>query len=60
MKITDSEARKAAETLKKYCIEHAYCDGCIFDIGNVCKNCLLVSKMPFNWIKQLDTLRGYG
>ena len=28
-KTGDSEARKAAETLKKYCIEHVYCDGCI-------------------------------
>ena len=43
-KIGDSEARKAAETLEKYCIEHVYCDGCIFDVGNVCKNCLLVNK----------------
>lgn len=57
-KIGESEARKAAETLEKYCIEHVYCDGCIFDVGNVCKNCLLVNKMPFNYIKQLDTLRG--
>lgn len=57
-KTGDSEARKAAEVLKKYCNEHVYCDECIFDIGNVCKNCLLVNKMPFDWIRQLDTLRG--
>lgn len=57
-KVGDSEARKAAETLKKYCDEHAYCDKCIFDIGNICHNCLLANKMPFDWIKQLDTLRG--
>lgn len=57
-KIGDSEAREAAETLEKYCNEHAYCDGCIFDKGNVCHNCLLVKKMPFDWIKQLDTLQG--
>lgn len=50
-KTGDSEARKAAETLKKYCIEHVYCDRCIFDTGNVCKSCLLVNKMPFDWIK---------
>ena len=57
-KTGDSEARKAAETLKKYCIDHVYCDGCIFDTGNVCKSCLLFNKMPYDWIKQLDTLRG--
>lgn len=57
-KIGDSEAREAAKTLEKYCNEHVYCDGCIFDKGNVCHNCLLTNKMPFDWIKQLDTLRG--
>lgn len=29
-KVGDSEARKAAETLKKYCKEHEYCENCIF------------------------------
>lgn len=50
-KITDSEARKAAETLRKYCDKHNYCDGCIFETGNIGRNCLLVNKMPFDWVK---------
>ena len=29
-KVGESEARKAAETLKKYCKEHEYCENCIF------------------------------
>lgn len=58
MKITDPEARKAAETLNEYCDKYRYCDGCIFSTGNIGENCLLTNKMPFDWIKQLDTLRG--
>lgn len=54
----DSKARKAAKTIRKYCNKRKYCEGCIFDMGNVGKNCLLVNKMPLDWIKQLDTLRG--
>lgn len=59
-KIEDSEARKAAETLKEYCNKHKYCEGCIFDTGKMIqvKNCLLSNKVPLDWIKQLDTLRG--
>lgn len=57
-KVGDSEARKAAKTLRKYCNKHKYCEGCIFDMKNTTRNCLLVNKLPFEWIKQLDTLRG--
>lgn len=57
-KTGDSKARKAAETLRKYCNKHKYCEGCIFDMGNVSENCLLLNKGPLEWIKQLDTLRG--
>lgn len=28
-KTGDLEARKAAETLKKYCNQHEYCENCI-------------------------------
>lgn len=57
-KIKDSEAREAARTLRKYCKKHKYCDGCIFDMGDTGKNCILLNNVPLDWIKQLDTLRG--
>lgn len=50
-KIEDLKARKAAETLRKYCNEHKFCKGCIFSTRNTCANCLLVNKLPFDWIK---------
>lgn len=50
-KVGDSEARKAAKTLRKYCNKHKYCERCVFDMGNVTRNCLLVNKLPFDWIK---------
>lgn len=57
-KTGDSEARKAAKILKKYCNEHKYCRNCLFAVGKEGAACLLVNKMPLDWIKQLDTLRG--
>lgn len=53
-KIGDSEARKAAEMLKKYCEEHEYCKNCIFAEKYVCS---LLNIVPCRW-KKLDTLRG--
>lgn len=53
-KVGDSEARKAAETLKKYCKEHEYCENCIFTGEYVCG---LLNIAPYRW-KKLDTLRG--
>lgn len=53
-KTGDSEARKAAETLKKYCEEHEYCENCIFAEKYVCS---LRNIVPCRW-KKLDTLRG--
>lgn len=50
-KIGDSEARKAAEILKKYCNEHKYCESCIFAVGKKGAACLLVNKLPFDWVK---------
>lgn len=50
-KIEDSKARKAAKTIRKYCNKHKYCEGCIFDMGNVGENCLLLNKGPLEWIK---------
>lgn len=50
-KVGDSEARKAAKTPRKYCDKHKYCERCVFDMGNVTRNCLLVNKLPFDWIK---------
>ena len=57
-KIGDSEARRAAKTIRKYCNKHKHCEGCIFDMGNTGRNCLLLNKVSLDWIKQLDTLRG--
>ncbi len=57
-KVGDSEARKAAKTLKKYCDKHKHCDGCIFSTGDIISNCILADELPLDWIRQLDTLRG--
>ena len=51
MKITDSEAKKAAETLKKYCNQHEYCENCIFAAGKKGAVCLLVNKLPLDWVR---------
>lgn len=45
-KTGDSEARKAAETLKKYCKEHEYCENCIFAEEYVCG---LLKIVPCRW-----------
>lgn len=50
-KVGDSEARKAAETLKKYCNEHKYCRNCLFAVGKKSAACLLVNKLPFDWVR---------
>jgi hypothetical protein len=50
-KVGDSEARKAAETLEKYCNEHKYCRNCLFGAGKKGANCLLVNKLPFDWVR---------
>jgi hypothetical protein len=50
-KTGDSEARKAAETLKKYCNEHKYCRNCLFAVGKKSAACLLVNKLPLDWVR---------
>ena len=50
-KTGDSEARKAAKTLRKYCNKHEYCNGCIFNMKKTTGNCLLVNKLPFDWVR---------
>nr|DAY78063.1 MAG TPA: hypothetical protein [Caudoviricetes sp.] len=50
-KIGDSKARKAAEILKKYCNEHKYCQNCLFAVGKKSAACLLVNKLPFDWVR---------
>lgn len=50
-KIKDSEAREAARTLRKYCNKHKYCQNCIFATGKMGANCLMASKLPFDWVK---------
>lgn len=50
-KTGDSEARKAAKILKKYCNEHKYCRNCLFAVGKEGTACLLVNKFPFDWVR---------
>lgn len=50
-KTGDLEARKAAEILKKYCNEHKYCRNCLFAVGKKGMACLLVNKLPFDWVR---------